>query len=337
MVLLELIKQWVHDYPDDRILLAVRRPAKQLSGHCAIPRGVDLIQTRLRVHPLINAIELPAIARRHKMDAILAFNFASIATNGVVFMHDAMYQSNPEWFTLLERAYFALEPRLARRTRSVVATSTTEKNRIAKFNQHLRRIVESGLSISTTLEDAEPCDPGLGIASSSFALCVGRLNVRKNLDMTIRGVKKSGVLSRDFPLVVIGEPSGRMSESETFATAVAEKLIIAAGRLTEGELKWLYLNCRIFICLSLDEGYGLPPVEAAIFGAPVLVSDIPVFRETVGEYGIFVDPTDEDAIAAATSGMLAQPRRQETYGRRHDWGSVCNSVRSELLMCAGGS
>jgi glycosyltransferase involved in cell wall biosynthesis len=335
MVLVELIKQWIRDYPDDELLLAVPT-ARRGRGAADLPAGIEILRTHLRVHPVINAIELPILAKRRTVDAILAFNFAAVSNRGVVFMHDAMYQSNPEWFTPLERAYFSLEPLLARRARSVIATSGTERKRIAAFNPRLRRLVECGLSISTSLESAIPKDPGLGLAEDSFILCVGRLNVRKNLENTMRAMDRSGLLSQNFPLVVIGEPSGRVSQTDEFANAIEAKKIITADRLEESELKWLYMNCRVFACLSLDEGFGLPAVEAATFGAPVLVSDISVFRETLGSYGVFVDPADTEAIAACTRRMVTtRSQARQSYAAPHNWGSVCSRIRNELQRLSG--
>jgi glycosyltransferase involved in cell wall biosynthesis len=45
------------------------------------------------------------------------------------------------------------------------------------------------------------------------------------------------------------------------------------------------------------EGFGMPPLEAASCGAPVIVSDIPVFRELYSGYFVFVDPNDPEDLA----------------------------------------
>jgi len=77
MVLREIVRQWVDDYPDDSLTLAVPGETS-----VPIPEGVDLVRTRFRVHPAINFLELPLVARRRGSDAILAFNFAAGARTG---------------------------------------------------------------------------------------------------------------------------------------------------------------------------------------------------------------------------------------------------------------
>ena len=139
MVLQEIVRRWATDYPNDQMILAVPRDAK---GSASVPDGVEVVSTRLRVHPAINFLELPVIARHKSADTILAFNFAANSTAGVVFLHDVLFQSNPEWFTAVERAYFSAMPLLARRARSVITTSQSERGRIRGLNPRLRRVVE---------------------------------------------------------------------------------------------------------------------------------------------------------------------------------------------------
>lgn len=330
MVLHEIVRQWSRDYPDDQMTLAIPSDA---CATASVPDGVHVARTRFRVHPAINFFELPVIARRRRADATLAFNFAANSTTGVVFLHDVLFQSNPEWFTGVERVYFSAMPLLARRARSVITTSRSELRRICRFNPALRRVVSSGLSVASSFHTADPTDPGLDLVSGKFLLCVGRLNVRKNLAMTLRAALRSGVLSETCPLVVVGEPSGRITHwDHEFRAAIDAGTLRVVDQVSDSHLKWLYHHCALFVCMSLDEGFGLPPVEAVTLGCRVLTSDIPVFRETLGSHATFVDATDVDAIANAIRDiMLLHPSAPQTgYRQAHTWSSVCAVIRDEL-------
>lgn len=331
MVLHEIVRQWARDYPGDQMILAVPSHA---NASTSVPDGVEMAETRLRVHPAINFLELPAIARRRSADAILAFNFAANSSSGVVFLHDVLFQSNPEWFTRIERAYFSAMPLLAPRASSVITTSQSELRRIRGLNPRLRRVVCSGLSVATSFIAAEAADPGLRLVPGEYLLCVGRFNVRKNLAVTLRAALRSGVLSRTRPLVVVGEPSGRITLwDHEFRAAIDAGTLRIVERVSDAHLKWLYSHCALFVCMSLGEGFGLPPVEAATLGCRVLASDIPVFRETLGSHAEFVDATDVDAIADAIRGtMRLQPSARENgYRQPHTWSSVCAVIRRELV------
>jgi glycosyltransferase involved in cell wall biosynthesis len=334
MVLLEIVRQWACDYPDDQLILAVPSDANTPASP---PDGVDLARTRLRVHPAINFFELPVLARRRSADAILAFNFAANSSTGVVFLHDVLFQSDPEWFTRVERAYFGAMPLQARRASSVITTSQSEVARIRRHNPGLRRVVGSGLSIASSFDTAEPTDPGLDLVSGNFLLCVGRLNVRKNLAVTLRAAMRSGVLSEACPLVVVGEPSGRITHwDHEFRSAIDTGTLRIVERVSDSHLKWLYRRCALFVCMSLGEGFGLPPLEAATLGCRVLASDIPVFRETLGSHATFVDATDVDAVANAIRGIMRtqSPTGRSGYRQAHTWSSVCAAIRSELVSAS---
>ncbi len=149
----------------------------------------------------------------------------------------------------------------------------------------------------------------------------------------MRSMAMTGLLSTRFPMVVVGEKSGKMADLAEFADAVAQKRIIMLEGLTEGELRWLYENCRLFLSLCLDEGFGLPTVEAANFGAPIIASDIPVFHETLGQFGTFVNPTNTDEIAAAARNAICGPRcNSKMYTEKHSWNTVCQAIRSQLVI-----
>ena len=61
----------------------------------------------------------------------------------------------------------------------------------------------------------------------------------------------------------------------------------------------------IFICTSHDEGLGLPLLEAQYSGLPVVAPDAAVFREVLGESGIFIDPADPIAAATRIARLVA--------------------------------
>jgi glycosyltransferase involved in cell wall biosynthesis len=80
--------------------------------------------------------------------------------------------------------------------------------------------------------------------------------------------------------------------------------------VTSEELDSLYQSCSALVYPSIMEGFGLPPLEAMAWGKPVIVSDIPVFRELLGTAPIFVrlgDPSSwKDAFAALTDQERAE-------------------------------
>ncbi len=68
--------------------------------------------------------------------------------------------------------------------------------------------------------------------------------------------------------------------------------IIYLGKIKESEKKWLLKNCEFYLYPSLYEGLGMTLIEALMENKKILCSDLKVFRETVGNYPIFIkNPT----------------------------------------------
>lgn len=60
-----------------------------------------------------------------------------------------------------------------------------------------------------------------------------------------------------------------------------------------------YLKCKAFVYVSLQEGFGIPPLEALSCGAKVISSYETSLREVVGECGILINPRREDELLEA--------------------------------------
>jgi glycosyltransferase involved in cell wall biosynthesis len=65
--------------------------------------------------------------------------------------------------------------------------------------------------------------------------------------------------------------------------------------LNDAEIQHLYQQCAALVYPSLMEGFGLPPLEAMACGRPVIVSDIPTFRETCGNIPLFIRLGDRES------------------------------------------
>jgi glycosyltransferase involved in cell wall biosynthesis len=76
------------------------------------------------------------------------------------------------------------------------------------------------------------------------------------------------------------------------------------GRVNDDTLIQLYSNALCFVYPSLYEGFGLPPLEAQACGCPVVISDIPVFREIYGDSALYFNPLDSQDIANKIEEMI---------------------------------
>src|SRR3712207_7032732 len=101
--------------------------------------------------------------------------------------------------------------------------------------------------------------------------------------------------------------------------AAGARLVFHNGASDE-EYRAELLQATALVSASRDEGFGIPLVEAMSVGTPVVVSDIPIFREIGGDAALYFDPTSPEDVASAVH-MLEDPeelrRRSQAAAERH--------------------
>jgi glycosyltransferase involved in cell wall biosynthesis len=332
-VMREFVLAWEREFPQDELAIAV--PRRDIDTvRAQLPARVRVMATRLRPQGISAIAELPFIARKIRADVTLSHNFTPLFGRAAVFVHDFMFVTNPEWFTRKERAYFALMPLTIRRARWVFTSSESEAGRITRVAPGHPRVTPVGLGLSRALEAAVPRRPAGLDDVQDFLLCVGRLNARKNLGAAIEAALHSGRATPQTPVVVVGEPEGKRAHFEpAVAEAVASGAVRFLGFVDTDELAWLYSHTRVFLFLSLDEGFGMPTLEAAQFGAPVVASDTPVFREILGAHARYVRPDDRASAARSIGEAWLEGRRTpiEAESLGYSWELSVRRIRAALL------
>ncbi len=281
---------------------------------------------------------LPRVAARHRVDVTIAQNFTPAWGRCAVFIHDVLFQSNPEWFSSLERAYLKPIPAMARRASVVFTSSQSEADRIAAYNPRLTRVVPIGLAVKSPLLQSDPVRPDLGPGIDAFLLSVGRLNVRKNLRTALAAAVASGAISPTRPMLVVGAPDGPAESFGPQVSAAIERGAIRfLGALSDAEVAWLYGHADCLLFLTRGEGFGLPPLEAQTFGCPVIVSDLPVMREVCRDGAVFVDPDDVTGAAQAIRDVLAAGRGAPSPPPSDPWLGIVERMREAIDQVPAGS
>ena len=328
-VVKSLVSTWSAQHPGDRLTLAVRR-----HEHAAIESELHRsgITADLVDYPRVARIQALAarslVGRTGDYDAVLTQNFATRSRHAVscVLVHDAMYVEHPEWFSVPERVYLSrLRPTL-RNADLIFTTSQSETDRIARVWPETRgRLRPVGLGVPVSLAEATPRRPESLPDGAPFILVVGRLNIRKNLGRLLDAFLQSPTLPASSRLVVVGEPDGKLDAT---ATSSAAESVCFLDHIDDGELRWLYEHCALFVFPSLDEGFGLPLIEAQHLGVRALASDIRPFRE-IGSAEAYFDPRSTDAIEGAMSAALAGPHATST-SQPEGWDAVVGRIRRAI-------
>lgn len=340
-VMREMILGWHREFPEDELILALR--SGDLDQADDLPDGVATVTTRLWPQMVANGVELPRLARRVKADVVVAHNYAPMTGPSVVFVHDLLFLEHWDWFTTAERAYFTPMSWTQRRATVIATSSKTEADRMERLVPALKPVHPVGLAVATELANSASTRP-TDTPDGPFSLIVGRLNVRKNLEKAITAAGQAKQVSPDQPLLIVGDSahSGRsLGLPDSIKPLVDEGSVRFLGRISDGELRWLYEHCALTMYLSLDEGFGLPPVEAASFGSPLLVSDIPLFHETVGGVARFADPNNVAEIASAIDDTFDPLRSTAVRAREavaaYTWEHTVHELRTLAVAVSEGT
>jgi glycosyltransferase involved in cell wall biosynthesis len=129
--------------------------------------------------------------------------------------------------------------------------------------------------------------------------------------------KNAEALVRAFAVVRKTHPAARLVLAGSWPDSVYERKIRTevdalglrgdihfAGFLAREQLDHLYAESRVFCLMSRCESFGIPAIEAQLFGTPVITSTVCAMPEIGGAGGIFYDPDDVDAIASALRKLL---------------------------------
>ncbi|PWB79672.1 MAG: glycosyltransferase family 1 protein [Methylocystaceae bacterium] len=215
------------------------------------------------------------------------------------FVHDLLPIETPEFFRPGEPPkHLAAMRNVSRLAAGAIVGSNTVARRLRAFAARNGRedlpLCVASLPISPVFEARRPVDARLE-GRRYFVVC-GTIEPRKN-HLTLLNVWRE-LAWRFGPatpkLVVIGK-RGWHNENVLDLLERCEALrphVIEAAGLSTPALRNLFAGARAVLTPSFDEGFGLPVAEAAAAGAPVIASDIEVFREIGGDALDYIDPLD---------------------------------------------
>jgi glycosyltransferase involved in cell wall biosynthesis len=144
------------------------------------------------------------------------------------------------------------------------------------------------------------------VARENVILNVGAIQKRKNIT---RLVKAFAAVDSDWKLVLAGSDGfGAAEIHASIAASPARERISVLGYVSPEELAGWSGRARVFAFPSLDEGFGMPVLEAMTAGVAVMTSDRSSLPEVAGDAALLVDPTDAEALS---EGLRRITRDQE--------------------------
>jgi glycosyltransferase involved in cell wall biosynthesis len=218
------------------------------------------------------------------------------------------------------RMFYRWNLRRALRSARVVTVSEAARNDILAYAPDVRsrlNVIPNGVEFSPN--PSSEAIARLGV-QKPFVLYAGSYEPRKNIETAIDAYKQ--LLDAGFPhtlVAIVEAQSGHARAVKEHLTALklGDRVRLVHG-LAEAEIRALYTHAEMLCFPSLAEGFGFPPLQAAACGVPVVCSDLPSTRETIGDNALYVDTRNPRLLAAGMQRVLtdASLRARLTLGAR---------------------
>ena len=145
-------------------------------------------------------------------------------------------------------------------------------------------------------------------------LSVGALQARKNIARLVDAFESVGT---EWRLVLSGSAGyGADRIFDRIRRSPARERIVLAGYTTPAELAAWYSRASVFAFPSLDEGFGMPVLEAMAAGTPVIASNRSALPEVAGDAALLVNPEDTDELCRALAEVTGSEDLRRELARR---------------------
>jgi glycosyltransferase involved in cell wall biosynthesis len=206
----------------------------------------------------------------------------------------------------------------------------------ARFAQQARQAAErSDLIIAVSRFTAQQVEELLGVepsrirvihhgaraplhispARENLILMVGAVQKRKNVARLVKAFER---MPPGWKLALAGSAEGYGAAAELRAVEESPRRrdIEALGYVPAAALEDLYSRARIFAFPSLDEGFGMPVLDAMARGVPVLSSRRSAIPEVAGDAALLADPEDIEELGAALNRLAGDEALRQDLARK---------------------
>ncbi|ROQ58858.1 glycosyltransferase involved in cell wall biosynthesis [Rathayibacter sp. PhB152] len=292
---------------------------------------VALLVNRLRPDVVFSPMQtMGSLGRRYRL---------------VLTVHDLIYyrhRTPPRDLPLPVRGLWRLyhlawwpQRRLLQRADAIVTVSETTRGLLRTHRLTTRPVVVVPNAATAPDEASAALAAALPDRSDARSLVyMGSFMPYKNVESLARAMR----LLPDYELHLMSRASDETVETLR-SLAPTAKLVFHQGA-DDASYREALARATALVTASRDEGFGIPLVEAMALGTPVVVSDIPIFREIGGDAAVYVDPSSAKGIAEGVRSLEDPERWRELSARARERAAAYSwrdsaRVLLELLTSVG--
>ncbi len=252
-----------------------------------------------------------------------------------VTIHDCTFFDHPEWHLRSKAAFFRRAIRhAARHAGALICVSQVTSERLRAVCDVRAPVIVAPHGVDHGRfgpdEPFEGADrtllDSIGVpAERPLIVFVGTLEPRKGLVPLVAAFDRLAAARPDAVLVLAGQPGWGMAETErALADAHHGDRIVRTGYLPDEAVPALLRQAAVAVYPALEEGFGLPALEALACGAPLVTTEGTAMAELAEGAAILVAPGDATALADALVSALDQGRLTD----RRAWGIRVAATRT---------
>jgi glycosyltransferase involved in cell wall biosynthesis len=238
----------------------------------------------------------------------------------VPVFHDAFFWEYPAHYNKYWLWFFnTIGISAAKKSSAIVTVTNYAKDQIAKYSGiDATKIVPIHIGPKSSIAENEfgaVVDHNLEpLVSKKYILHVGTIEKRKNLTTLLAAFEMLLQNNpQDLYLIIVGQKSNKptLNDDAVFEMVAASSLlkehVIFTGFLSDSQTAQLYRHAALYVFPSVNEGFGIPILEAFAHKVPVLVACNSCLPEVAGNAAIGFDPYNPDAL----STLIAQTLKDE--------------------------
>jgi glycosyltransferase involved in cell wall biosynthesis len=251
-----------------------------------IPKGIEHIAIDAPHYSIRELLILGRAADRANLDVFHAPHYVVPITRVplVVTIHDLIHLHQPQRNPLAPLYARTMLRRAVKRARRVLTVTNAVKSQLeAELGARNVIVTPNGVAVASSPTNHQP-------PTTNHFLYVGNDKPHKNVATLIDAFALVRAAIPNARLVLAGGAFARFREREG---------IDARGFVSDDELSSLYRNAIALVMPSLEEGFGLPAVEAMAHGTAVITSTTPALIEVTGDAALHIDARDARAISEA--------------------------------------
>jgi glycosyltransferase involved in cell wall biosynthesis len=238
----------------------------------------------------------------------------------VLMVHDLFALEHPEWLQEGHADFYRRTlPSSIKKADLLLANSDATRAQLRELLDVAdSKIVVTPLGPGNRLDSVGEA-PDSGCHHGRFIFTLSTLEPRKNLVRLIEAFArvKSKPNREDLRLLIGG---GKGWGSDAVAGAIEQfgvaNSVTLLGYVPDSDLPALFRDCVFYICPSLQEGFGMPVLEAMLAGAPVLCGATGALTEVGGAAARYFDPQDVNSMAWAMDEALSRPEERAQWAGR---------------------